>query len=140
MNNTNPVSIAETLIKNTDYELPNAVLYGVTADGSHFELGRAGDVYDLLAVSYNGGGVVALAIHTTGWAAPLNEDGECDGAPSAHPSRRRVALVAVATAQGMASALSFADEPDEIVTDEGQATGMLAEALSDCFSRLTRDS
>lgn len=135
MNNT-ALSVAENIIKNTPHTLPKAVLYGVTAGGDTVELGRAPDVYDLLAVSYNGG-YTALAVHTTGWAAPLNADGEVDGQPSQHPERRRVALVAVVTTGGMASALSFEDSPEDIVTDEGGATGSLAEALAECFSRLS---
>lgn len=114
----------------------NAVLYGVTDDGSNFELGRAPDVYDLLDEKYPSTGVVGLAVHTTGWAAPLNSDGEAEGAPSKHPERRRVALVTVMTTEGMGSALSFADDPDEIITDSN-GTGQLSDALKECLLRLS---
>jgi hypothetical protein len=134
--NITPISVAENIIKNTGHEMTNAVLYGVTEDGSNFELGRAPDVYDLLDGEYPSAGVVGLAVHTTGWAAPLNSDGEVEGAPSKHPERRRVALVTVMTAEGMGSALSFADDPDEIITDSS-GTGQLSDALKECLLRLS---
>ena len=134
--NITPISVAENIIKNTAHEMSNAVLYGVTEDGSNFELGRAPDIYDLLDGEYPSTGVVGLAIHTTGWAAPLNSDGEVEGAPSKHPERRRVALVTVMTAEGMGSALSFADEPDEVITDSS-GTGQLSDALKKCLLRLS---
>jgi len=134
--NITPISVAENIIKNTGHEMTNAVLYGVTEDGSNFELGRAPDVYDLLDGEYPSAGVVGLAIHTTGWAAPLNSDGEVEGAPSKHPERRRVALVTVMTAEGMGSALSFADDPDEVITDSS-GTGQLSDALKECLLRLS---
>jgi hypothetical protein len=134
--NITPISVAENIIKNTGHEMTNAVLYGVTEDGSNFELGRAPDVYDLLDGEYPSAGVVGLAVHTTGWAAPLNSDGEVEGAPSKHPERRRVALVTVMTAEGMGSALSFADDPDAVITDSS-GTGQLSDALKDCLLRLS---
>ena len=134
--NVTPISVAEKIIKDTGHEMSNAVLYGVTEDGSNFELGRAPDIYDLLEGEYPSKGIVGLAVHTTGWAAPLNENGETDGAPSKHPERRRVALVTVMTAEGMGSALSFADEPDEIITDSS-GTGQLSDALKNCLLRLS---
>ena len=134
--NITPISVAENIIKNTGHEMSNAVLYGVTEDGSNFELGRAPDVYDLLDSEYPSKGIVGLAIHTTGWAAPLNEHGEADGQPSKHPERRRVALVTVMTAEGMGSALSFADDPDEIITDEN-GSGQLSDALKKCLSKMS---
>jgi hypothetical protein len=134
--NITPISVAENIIKNTGHEMANAVLYGVTEDGSNFELGRAPDVYDLLDGEYPSAGVVGIAVHTTGWAAPLNSDGEVEGAPSKHPERRRVALVTVMTAEGMGSALSFADDPDEIITDSS-GTGQLSDALKECLLRLS---
>ncbi len=130
-----PVSVAEKIIKNTGYEMSNAVLYGVTEDGSNFELGRAPDIYRLLDEQYPRTGVVGLAVHTTGWAAPLNSDGEAEGVASKHPERRRVALVSVITTEGMGSALSFADDPDEIITDSNGA-GQLADALQECLLKM----
>jgi len=130
-----PISVAEKIIKDTRHEMNNAVLYGVTEDGSNFELGRAPDVYDLLDGEYPSAGIVGLAIHTTGWAAPLNSDGEAEGAPSKHPERRGVALVTVKTVEGIGSALSFADDPDEIITDD-KGEGQLLDALQECLLKM----
>ena len=121
--------ITEQIITDTPMELPQAVLYGVNPQGETVELGRYPDIYDLLAQDYDNENLVGIAIHTTGWAAPLNADGEVEGAPSKHPQRRRVALIACVSYDRMGSALSFQDDPTEIVTDEGEATGSLADAL-----------
>ena len=48
----------------------------------------------------------------------------------------RVALVTVMTAEGMGSALSFADDPDEVITDSS-GTGQLSDALKECLLRLS---
>jgi hypothetical protein len=130
-----PISVAEKIIKGTGHEMSNAVLYGVAEDGSYFELDRAPDVYDLLDRDYPYHDIVGLAVHTTGWAAPLNKDGGVDGQPSKHPERRRVALVTVKTAEGVFSALSFADNPDELITDEN-GSGQLSDALQECLLKM----
>jgi hypothetical protein len=72
----------------------------------------------------------AAAVVTTGWAAPLAADGTIEGAPSEHAERRRVRLIVVVADNGVASALRFADEPDDVITDPGSATGSLAEAIN----------
>lgn len=78
-----------------------------------------------------------LAIVTTGWAAPLNANGEVDGAPSQHAERRRVRLSAYVSCQGMTSLVAFEDE-DGFTIDEGNATGSLAEALLDTWASISR--
>ena len=133
-----PVSVAEKIIKGTGHEMHNAVFYGVSEDGSYSELDRAPDIYDLLGREYPYTGLVGLAVHTTGWAAPLNEHGESDGRPSKHPEPRRIALVLVITAEGDAYALSFADDPDDLEIDEGSDDGDLFHALRQCLSRISR--
>ena len=130
-----PVSVAEKIIKGTGHEMHNAVLYGVSEDGSYLELDRAPDIYDLLGREYPYSGLIGLAVHTTGWAAPLNEHGESDGQPSKHPERRRVALVTVKTVEDLGSALSFADNPDEIITDD-VGVGKLSDALQECLLKM----
>lgn len=134
----NPISLAKKIIKGTEYKMNDAVLYGVTKDGSNFELGRGPNVYDLLEGDFPSVGIVGLAAHTTGWAAPLGPDGESECAPSAHPKRRRIALVLVITAEGDASALSFADDPNDLEIDEGSGDGDLVHALRKCLSRISR--
>jgi hypothetical protein len=71
-----------------------------------------------------------LAVLTSGWAAPLNANGEVEGAPSQHAQRRRVRLMACVRRSDlrMVSVLRFGDN-DETVVDEGEATGSLADAL-----------
>jgi hypothetical protein len=71
-----------------------------------------------------------LAVVTSGWAAPLNANGDVDGRPSEHAQRRRVRLMACVRRSDLSvtSVLRFGDS-DEVVIDEGNATGSLAEAL-----------
>lgn len=124
-----------TLLADDGFSLSSARLYGVTLGGEEGVmlslLSEHPDVYDLLeskkaklALSFDFIGVV-----TTGWAAPLNENGEVEGAPSQHAQRRRVRLMVIADKEGVASVLRFADTPDEVVTDPGSATGSLADAI-----------
>jgi len=90
------------------------------------------DVYDLLE-----GDDVAqvldthsyLGVITCGWAAPITKNKEPDEAPSKHPDRRRVRLMLVANRSEVFSVLRFEDKPDEVITDDGKATGSLADAL-----------
>jgi hypothetical protein len=71
-----------------------------------------------------------LAILTSGWAAPLNANGEVEGMPSEHPQRRRVRLMACVRRSDlkMVSIVRFT-ETDETQMDEGSATGALADAM-----------
>ena len=57
-------------------------------------------------------------------------DRSTDGAPSEHALRRRVRLVVVVADHGVASVLRFADDPDDIISDPGSATGSLADAIT----------
>jgi hypothetical protein len=90
------------------------------------------DVYDLLE-----GDDVAqvldthsyLGVITCGWASPISKNEEPDEAPSKHPDRRRVRLMLVANRSEVFSVLRFEDNPDEVITDDGKATGSLADAL-----------
>ncbi len=114
---------------------PDAEIYGVTEQEQFIKLSTAGDVYSLLDNSYNCENYIGLSIHATGWGAPLNEDGEIDSAPSEHSERRRMAIVVMVTKEGMGSALCFADDINDIITDSGSASGVLADALQDCWDR-----
>lgn len=119
------------------FELPGARLYGInTGDAVESApapclLAQHPDVYSLLESPTSGLARMfdAAAIVTTGWAAPLDENGEVRGAPSEHAQRRRVRLVVLVANCGVASVLRFADEPHDVVTDPGSATGSLAEAI-----------
>lgn len=118
------------------FVMEGARLYGVdwTAEGTPklMFIESHADVYDLLDNDHNALVASAYAwtlVVTTGWAAPLNTNGNMDTAPSQHAERRRVRLACIANRQSVASVLRFADEPDEIVTDEGSASGSLADAI-----------
>ncbi len=113
---------------NYNHELSAAQLWAVRKDGSFHLLSAHPDVYELLEANYNLSNYAGAIIHTTGWAAPLDENGEVNGAPSKHAERRRIALASCVTNNSVGSALSFADE-EEMVMDPGSATGSLAEAL-----------
>ena len=113
-----------------------AGLFGVLATGETVEIGYADDVYELLGeVDKTSLNLVGIAITTTGWAAPLNpETGEVEGRPSEHAQRRRVMLVALATADEIMSAVRFAD--DDEITHDTNGTGALAFALREAFERV----
>ena len=113
---------------NYNHELSAAQLWAVKKDGTFHLLSAHPDVYELLESNYNLCNYVGAIIHTTGWAAPLEEDGTIGGAPSKHAQRRRIALASCVTNNSVGSALSFADDA-EMVMDPGSATGSLAEAL-----------
>ena len=115
----------------------NASLWGVTATGETISLGYAPDIYDLLETAETTVPLVGLLIHTTGWAAPLNNEGEPDGKPSQHPERRRVSLCAGVSLGQMFSVMRFQDTPEDAVEDEGNATGSLADALAETLTRLS---
>lgn len=120
------------------FELSGARLYGVNCADRPVNspnlcfLAQHPDVYELLDAPSSALARMfdAAAIVTTGWAAPLGPDGSVDGAPSEHAQRRRVRLAVVVADNGVASVLRFADEPDDVITDPGSATGSLADAIT----------
>ena len=106
-----------------------------TADGTPIidepmaEVGN--DVYELLSDASLSEFYDYCVLITSGWAAPNDDE---DTAPSQHPERRRVNLLCVASRDGkQASAMRMAGS-DELVTDNGNATGPLAWALADLFA------
>jgi hypothetical protein len=126
----------------SSFDLKRARLYGINivdvagvekqADGAlriSF-LAEHGDVYELLEA--RGSAIArmfdAAAVLTCGWAAPVDDD-ESDVPPSVHPRRRRVRLLVVVGDGGVGSVLRFADTPDEVITDPGNAKGSLADAV-----------
>jgi hypothetical protein len=121
------------------FGLPASRLYGVTVTTDEQTettlLASHPDVYELLGSSdlSFAGMFQFVALVTTGWAAPLDNNGEIEGAPSEHAERRRVRLLVLANRDGMGSVIRFEDN-DETVTDAGNATGMLEVAISD-FAR-----
>ena len=114
------------------FQMLEAVTFAFTSDGIRI-LTRDGDAYEALemvADTHLKKWELGIGIITTGWASPLSADGNPDGIPSQHPLRRRVRLVScVDKAKRMASSLRFADEPDDLITDES-GQGSLANALT----------
>jgi len=114
------------------FQMLEAVTFAFTNDGIRI-LTRDGDAYEALemvADKHLKEWELGIGIITTGWASPVGADGNPDGVPSEHPLRRRVRLVScVDKAKRMASSLRFADEPDDLITDES-GQGSLANALT----------
>ena len=123
------------------FSLDSAYLYAVTMENSTTPVltlvTQHPDIYRLLSLPTSETVETVrksdfVAVVTTGWAAPLPSDGsEPETMPSEHAERRRVRLCVFASLlDTVASVLRFEDD-DETVTDEGQATGALAEAVHD---------
>jgi hypothetical protein len=120
------------------FEMRNAQMYSLIENDNEVSMtlaGESGDIYDLI-MSRDALQVAKvsdfIALVTCGWASPRdNSDDDDDVAPSQHPLRRRVRLLVLAGKDGMASCLRFSDTPDEVITDNGTATGSLATALYD---------
>jgi len=118
------------------FDLPKAMLVGinVTHTGEvkvQPEVASHGDIYQLIdsVDKFTVQGFDALGLVTCGWAAPISHDSDEMTAPSEHAERRRVRLFACVCRQGMASVLRFQDDAENPVSDEGQASGPLADAL-----------
>jgi len=123
---------------NLGFDLKQALLISVTDGLFGIELSNPlshGDVYELIESDASlelAKRSDFIAIVTCGWAAPIranDDDDDDDVAPSQHPQRRRVRLVVLASRSSVSSVLRFSDTPDETVTDEGKATGSLADAI-----------
>ena len=137
-------TITENLIVDSPMKLEQAVLYGVTTDGGTVELGRSWNLFELLETcefpeNHN---IIGIAVHTTGWAAPLNpETGETDGRPSEHAERRWVVLVVTLTMNGFCSATKFATQRRGFVLEETNfhdttASGEVWDAMNVCIEKL----
>lgn len=137
-------TITENLIVDSPMKLEQAVLYGVTTDGGTVELGRNWNMLELLETcefpeNHN---IIGIAVHTTGWSAPLNpETGKTDGRPSEHAERRRVVLVETLTFDGFCSATKFATQRRDFVLEETNfhdttANEELWDAMNVCIEKL----
>lgn len=128
--------IKDFLSLHKEYDLPKSQLWGIKNDGQTYLISQDRDVYDLLRNSmiYDTSECIGVIVHTTGWAAPLNKEGDIDAPPSEHLERRRIALAACVTHQSVGSALYFIDT-QETILDPGSATGSLAEALSTFWNK-----
>ena len=108
------------------------IIFAVDTNGQTVELDRGDDPYGLIHSATIPNGMIGVALRTMGWAAPLNANGECDGAPSQHPDRVRVSLVVVRTTAGFCSGIKF-ENRDEIEYEMEHPQGALWEALGRCL-------
>ena len=140
MSNQTIVELAEAtyheLNKQKDgdgFTMKRAQMFAVEVGGTVRIIGTCGDVYQLLEETETKKLLatdVAVGVETCGWASPTTSDEANEVPPSQHPDRRRVRLVTMVTRKfEVASAMGFADTPDEVITDSGTARGALADAL-----------
>jgi hypothetical protein len=122
-------------IVSKDINNGEAKAYGVdlTSFATAIEIGSNPDVYDLIeniGLDKRQSQYDFVAITTTGWAAPLDPNGEIDCPPSQHNDRRRVTLLSMVNIRQseISSAIKFDDE-EEMVFDFGGATGSLNLAM-----------
>jgi hypothetical protein len=136
----NPIERLKSLEQNySSFQMTGAIIIVDTGD-DFITIGNHADIYEGLAELIEGDytfpTVKGLAVVTTGWGAPLNDNGEVEGAPSEHPQRRRVRLISYKSHEATCSSLSFEDN-DEVVYDEGSAVGSLADALADAWESIS---
>ena len=127
-----------------DTDETKAVAYGISWSDEKESLecqviSSNADIYDLiddLSDFSNASSFDYLSIITWGWAAPLDSDGNIDGAPSKHPQKRRVKLIISGSniEKGLiGSVINFSDDPDEPIYNYGDATGSLNDAFIEFF-------
>ena len=76
---------------------------------------------------------VAIALDTSGWAAPMNDDGTVDGRPSQHPLRRRIRHTALVYGAGVdVSVLTYEGEEPQVLRD---GVGVVVERMRACWAR-----
>ena len=138
MNTTTTAEALAARIAGNDpdpYHMASAELYAVDEIGDAVKIDQHPNVYGLIAenVGEIPDHATAVVVVTTGWAAPLNENGEVEGAPSEHAQRERVRLsVYVPRDAAPVSVVMFASGR-ETVTDENHATGTLADAIAEMW-------
>lgn len=141
MNNKDLVILAENQVHNihkdhkNPFELAMASIWVLNATGEMTCRKLYGDVYDLLESPETLAAIKGeefFGVLTSGWAAPQDDS---DVAPSQHKKRRRVRLFVSVTEDGAISILRFKDNPDEIIIDEGEAKGSLADAVANLYAR-----
>ena len=120
-------STAKVLLKNANHETYAEVV--------------AQDVYEALteARSLDSKEASSVAVVSCGWAAPILGNKKDKLAPSEHPKRRRVCLVAVhdlSTGETV-STIRFEDD-NEVIVNYGTAKGSLADALNKLASSLLK--
>jgi hypothetical protein len=123
---------------------PLAKAYGINIDASknglaeQAFLSEGNDVYELLdLIHFEGSALIwdAIAVTTTGWAAPIDPDNplsEDNIPPSKHPKKMRVYMMCIVTSDcQLASVLKVGDEQPDFDTT---GTGDLAIALKALYT------
>lgn len=129
-----------------EWFLQSASVWVETSNKEIIQVVNHGDIYELLADPKTVKAITNydfFTVVTCGWAAPLQSENPNpeEVAPSQHPERRRIRLVVGANSTGVASVLRFQDNPNEIVTDEGNARGSLSDAVWELLNnKLKRES
>lgn len=113
---------------NYDHDISASRLWIVNEENNYHLIDVSPDVYSMLESDYDLKSYYAAIIHTTGWAAPLDSEGEIDVAPSKHSKAKRVSLVVCVNDKSIVSVLSFSGS-SEIDVDNGTATGALSDAI-----------
>ena len=122
------------------FDLAQARVLTISSDGEVKIMLTCPDVYfglHVLPTAFEKiGDVPVIGVETCGWAAPIEDASEAERAPSEHPRRRRVRLVAVVNrSQEIAAALAFEDDITDVRAND-TGVGVLAEALKDCMDRV----
>lgn len=123
------------------FHIDKARIFAISANGFTRVLVTAHDVYIALDRCGNGHHTllkdeIGIGVETCGWAAPVSDTNDDELAPSQHPERKRVRLVAcVNTKLQAGSALGFSTEAD-LITDDGHAKGSLADALINAMKKM----
>ena len=119
--------------EDTDFDLAGARIFYIDKNDHISSHSIHHDVYDRLNLitKHPIPDCQILGIETCGRAAPLDQDGNPDGAPSEHPARRRVRMITVADLRlNTASMIVFEDDPNNPTFDEdGDGIGSLADGL-----------
>lgn len=131
---------------NTDrdpfYRANAAELYTINQEGHISKLDQIADLYDLISSAIENAHQLTdahtVALVTTGWAAPLDADGQVSTMPSLHAERRRVLLTIVATGSDIVSIIRFADDPQSTTIEEGLGAGRLADAMKDLVNAIQK--
>jgi hypothetical protein len=137
----NPIERLKSLEQNyPSFQMETGAVIIIDTGDDFITLGVHPDIYEGLAELIDGDYTFptakGLIVVTTGWAAPLNANGEVEGMPSEHAQRRRVRLISYKSHEATCSSLSFEDD-DEVVYDEGSAIGSLADALTDAWESIS---
>ena len=112
-----------------------SMFYSVSGESTSLIM-EHGDIYEMLENPVASAIAIAsdsVVVSTCGWACP-NNDGEQFIPPSQHAERRRVSLLICANSTETASVIRFSDDWENPVYDEGEAVGLLADAVKMLFA------